>query len=72
MISLATAKNCELTVINESVLYSLNFSGMSDKTDAEKLQNTIRLKWRMKNLYTGNLQEGDVELAPFETVVFEV
>jgi beta-galactosidase GanA len=35
-------------------------------------KNTVRLKRRMKNLYTGSLQEGEVELAPFETVVFEV
>jgi beta-galactosidase len=35
-------------------------------------KNTVRLKCSMKNLYTGNQQEGEVELEPFETVVFEV
>jgi beta-galactosidase len=35
-------------------------------------RNTVRLKRRMKNLYTGNWQDGEVELEPFETVVFEV
>jgi beta-galactosidase GanA len=35
-------------------------------------KNTVRLKRSMKNLYTGNMQDGEVELAPFETVVFEV